>query len=162
LGIGGLIGLVCFALFFWSRFLGGTADWFEVILFLAGVLLLLVEIFVIPGFGVWGGTGILLILSSLVLAGQIPIFNQLLLQPQPALAGGNGMSSEAVGETVISGRVVRVGDRGLSESPLRPAGRIRMGDDFVDVVSDGSYVDAGQPVQVVDVRGNRIVVRQIG
>ena len=70
LGIGGLIALVCFSLFFWSRFLGGTAEWFEVILFASGIVLLLVEIFLIPGFGIWGGTGILLILTSLVLASQ--------------------------------------------------------------------------------------------
>ena len=63
--------------------------------------------------------------------------------------------------TVLGGRVVRVGDHGLAESPLRPAGRIRLGSDYVDVVSDGSFIDAGQPVQVIDVRGNRIVVRQI-
>ncbi len=201
LGIGGLVALVCFSLFFWSRFLGGTAEWFEVILFVSGIILLLIEIFVIPGFGMWGGTGILLMITSLVLAsqpfllprtqhdlqtltrsitlvvgsmlafvigaawftrrmGQIPIFRHLLLQPQPAVEmplNGNGASEE----TVLGGHVVRVGDRGLTESPLRPAGRIRLGDDFVDVVSDGSYIDVGQPVQVIEVRGNRIVVRQI-
>ena len=57
IGIGGLISGLCFTLFFWSRFLGGTAGWLEVILVLAGVAFLAVELFVIPGFGVAGVTG---------------------------------------------------------------------------------------------------------
>jgi len=69
-GLGGLIAGLCFCLFFWSRFLGGTAGWLEVTLFVAGVGFLLVELFVLPGFGVAGLTGVLLILASLILAGQ--------------------------------------------------------------------------------------------
>ena len=70
IGVGGLIAGLCFALFFWSRFLGGTAGWLEVVLFVFGVLFLLVEIFVLPGFGIAGLAGMLLIISSLILAGQ--------------------------------------------------------------------------------------------
>ncbi len=66
--IGGLISGLCFALFFWSTFMGGTAGWLEVILFAAGCVFLIVEIFVIPGFGVPGIAGLLLMLVSLVLA----------------------------------------------------------------------------------------------
>lgn len=69
-GLGGFVAAICFALFFWSRFLGGTAGWLEVILFGIGALCLLLEIFVIPGFGVFGIGGGLLILVSLVLASQ--------------------------------------------------------------------------------------------
>ncbi len=70
LGIGGFAALVCFALFFWSGFLGGTAGWLEVMLFLVGVTCLLLEFFVIPGFGVFGLGGGALVLVSLVLASQ--------------------------------------------------------------------------------------------
>ncbi|MEZ6099118.1 MAG: NfeD family protein [Pirellulaceae bacterium] len=70
IGAGGLVAAICFILFFWSRFLGGTADWLEVVLFGAGVILIMVELFVLPGFGIWGFTGILLMLASLILAGQ--------------------------------------------------------------------------------------------
>ena len=52
--VGGLIALLCFALFFWSRFLGGTAGWLEVVLFVSGMTFLLAEIFVIPGTGIAG------------------------------------------------------------------------------------------------------------
>ncbi len=70
IGVGGLTAGLCFAIFFWSRFLGGTADVLDVILFASGVAFLLVELFVLPGFGVAGLCGILLILASLILASQ--------------------------------------------------------------------------------------------
>ena len=57
-------------LFFWSRFLGGTAGWLEVLLFLVGIGCLAIEGFVLPGFGIFGLGGGLLILASLVLASQ--------------------------------------------------------------------------------------------
>jgi membrane-bound serine protease (ClpP class) len=69
-GIGGLIAGLCFALFFWSHFLGGTANWFDVMLFAVGLLCLIAELFVIPGFGIVGLTGVVLILISLILACQ--------------------------------------------------------------------------------------------
>ena len=70
IGIGGFIASVCFLLFFWSKFLDGTAGWLEVMLFLAGISFLLMEIFLIPGFGVFGLGGGALIILSLVLASQ--------------------------------------------------------------------------------------------
>ncbi len=76
IGVGGLTAALCFAIFFWSRFLGGTADLLDVILFIGGVAFLLVEIFVLPGFGVAGLSGILLVLASLVMASQTFVIPQ--------------------------------------------------------------------------------------
>ncbi len=70
IGLGILTAGLCFALFFWSRFLGGTANWLELLLFLAGLTFLAVELFVLPGFGVAGLTGMLLLGASLILASQ--------------------------------------------------------------------------------------------
>ncbi len=70
LGIGGLTSLLCFSLFFWSRFLGGTAGWFEVTLFAVGLAFIAAEVFVIPGFGVAGISGIALTIASLVMASR--------------------------------------------------------------------------------------------
>ena len=69
-GLLGIIAALCFSLFFWSRFMGGTAGWLEVVLFVLGAACLLLEIFVVPGFGVFGISGGLLLLASLVLASQ--------------------------------------------------------------------------------------------
>ncbi len=69
-GIGGLTSVLCFGLFFWSRFLGGTAGWLEVTLFVLGLIFIGMEIFVIPGFGVAGVGGLGLMLGSLVMASR--------------------------------------------------------------------------------------------
>lgn len=69
-GVGGFVAGVAFLLYFWSAFLGGTANWLEVVLFLAGVLCILLEVFVVPGVGIFGLGGGLMVLASLVLASQ--------------------------------------------------------------------------------------------
>jgi membrane-bound serine protease (ClpP class) len=45
-------------------------------------------------------------------------------------------------------------------SPLRPAGIADFHGERVDVVSQGEYIAAGEPVEVVRVEGNRVVVRR--
>lgn len=55
-------------LFFAPHYLGGLAEHWEILIFIVGLILLVVEIFVIPGFGVFGIIGIVFIVSSLVLA----------------------------------------------------------------------------------------------
>lgn len=70
LGVGGLISFLCFSLFFWSRFLGGTAGWLEVTLFVASLAFIAAEFFIIPGFGFAGITGIGLMIVSLVMASR--------------------------------------------------------------------------------------------
>jgi membrane-bound serine protease (ClpP class) len=69
-GVGGFVALVSFMLYFWIEHLHGTAGWLEVLLFLAGVGCLLLEIFVLPGFAIFGLGGGLMIIFSLVLASQ--------------------------------------------------------------------------------------------
>jgi len=70
LGIAGFASALCFVFFFWSQVLHGTAGWLEVLMFGAGVIAVVLEIFVIPGFGVFGLGGAILIVSSIVLASQ--------------------------------------------------------------------------------------------
>lgn len=64
-GLPGLVAVVCFAIIFGSRFLVGMATWWEIAVFAIGIILLTLEIFVIPGFGIAGVLGILFILLSL-------------------------------------------------------------------------------------------------
>ena len=70
IGLGGLISGLCAALFFWSRFLGGTSTWLEIVLFGAGVVFLMMELFVIPGWGVSGIMGLGLMIGSVLMASQ--------------------------------------------------------------------------------------------
>lgn len=69
-GVPGIIAAICFGLFFWLRFLDGTVEWLEVLLIVGGIVCLLLEIFVLPGFGVFGVTGLAMLAIGLVLAGQ--------------------------------------------------------------------------------------------
>ncbi len=204
IGLGGLIAGLCFTLFFWSRFLGGTAGWLEVILVLAGAAFLAVELFIIPGFGIPGITGIVLMLAGIVLAGQdhwipqspramahlgnsllvlvgsgvvsligiaivsrfygsIPILNRLVLRtPEtPGTAEPSGVEGKSNSLPPVGRFQASVGDWGVSDSPLRPAGKAIFGDEYLDVVTDGSYVERGRQVRIIEIAGNRIVVREI-
>ncbi len=67
-GLPAIISALAFLLFFWSHYLGGTADQLEILLFLVGVICLMLELFVFPGFAVFGLSGILLILVSVIMA----------------------------------------------------------------------------------------------
>ncbi len=64
-GLPGLVAVLCFAIIIGSKYLVGMANWVEVALFVVGLILLLVEIFVLPGFGVAGFLGIACILAGL-------------------------------------------------------------------------------------------------
>ncbi len=70
IGLGGLIAALSFLGFFWIEGLNGNVEWLEILLFLAGVTALAIELFVLPGFGVFGIAGLLMVLVSIVLASQ--------------------------------------------------------------------------------------------
>ncbi len=70
ISLGGLTSMLCFGLFFWSRFLGGTAGWLEVTLFVLGLMFIATELFAFPGFGIPGISGIALTFGSLVMASR--------------------------------------------------------------------------------------------
>ena len=67
-GLPAILSVLAFLLFFWSHYLGGTADQLEILLFLVGMVCLALELFVFPGFAVFGLSGILLILVSVIMA----------------------------------------------------------------------------------------------
>ncbi|RMF41150.1 MAG: hypothetical protein D6753_10140 [Planctomycetota bacterium] len=70
IGAGGFLAAVCFVGFFWIEALNGNVEMLEVILFLGGLAALAIEIFVIPGFGIFGIGGLIMVLASVVLASQ--------------------------------------------------------------------------------------------
>lgn len=114
LGIGGFVATVCFALFFWSRFLNGTAGWLQVVLFVTGIIFILLEVFVLPGFGIFGLGGGALVLASLVLASQtffIPKNEYQLVQMQRSLL----TVAAAVGGLIVAAVALR---RFLPRSPM--------------------------------------------
>ncbi|WP_428307624.1 hypothetical protein [Lacipirellula sp.] len=69
-GVGGVVAAIAFLLFFWSKSLEGTATSLEIVMFVGGIVLLLLEIFVVPGMGIFGLAGGLMVIFSLILASQ--------------------------------------------------------------------------------------------
>jgi len=187
-GFGGFVAMVAFIIYFWSQYLHGTSGWLEVMLFLAGLFCLAAEIFVLPGFGVLGLGGGLLVIASLVLASQsfvLPTNDYQIRQLQWSLLGILGA---AVGVATVGVLVRRwlprapvlrhvlleppaaepfddptpdlVGLEGVAASRLVPAGKARIDGRLHDVATDGELVEPGEPVRVVEQRGGRIVVRR--
>ena len=85
----GLSAVLCFLLYFWGNFLGGTAGWLELVLFGAGVITFVaIEVFVLPGLGAFGVIGGLCMIVSLILMSQTFIIphNQYELVPVGSFA----------------------------------------------------------------------------
>lgn len=188
-GIPGILGVTSLGLFLWGHWLVQLAGWEEVLLVLAGVVLLALEIFVIPGFGIAGALGLLAILGGLVLsmvgAGntaqlvmlvaarvvfallfaigasllllrfmtRLPVGRRLILES--GLPAGQGYASAPEGDARLLAR------QGRAWSVLRPAGIAEIDGRRVDVVSEGELIEAGEPIEVIRVDGNRVVVRRM-
>jgi membrane-bound serine protease (ClpP class) len=201
LGLGGLLygiktghfggiatmGLGALTLFFGAQYLAELASFLEIVMFLAGVILLAIEIFVIPGFGVVGILGIVLMITSLFLAlgGSFTATTyDTLAVPVYTLAGS------FVGLAIIVSLMVRylpsssafshlvlqtpasatnhelaatrdlLGAEGRALTTLRPAGVAMLREERCDVITEGEYISAGEPVRVVRVEGRKVVVRR--
>ncbi len=188
-GVPGGLGIASLALFFWGHWLVQLAGWEELLLGLAGLVLLVLEFLVIPGFGVAGLLGIVAIVASLVLSLVGPGFSTtfvlaaagrvvfallvallaslVLLRYLPHLPFGRrlilrrGLAAADGFASAPESDALWLGKTGRASSPLRPAGIAEIDGRRVDVVSDGEHVDAGQLVRVTRVDGNRVVVRRI-
>jgi len=116
-GIPGTIALISFAIVFGSSALLGQVGSFELILFLLGIILLAVEIFILPGFGVVGISGIIAIGFSLVFSMQdfiVPRFEwEWGLLGRNAAAVSLGMVTSVLGIVVLTltGAKFRLFDR---------------------------------------------------
>ncbi|HPF99769.1 MAG TPA: NfeD family protein [Kiritimatiellia bacterium] len=67
-GLPGILGILSLAIFFWGHHIAGLAGMEDLLIFTAGAVLLVVEILFIPGFGVIGVTGIVLMLWAVLSA----------------------------------------------------------------------------------------------
>ena len=181
-GIFGIMGLVSFFLYFAGHMMFGRFSWIALILFGVGMLLLMLEAFVLTGFGVSGVAGILAIfagvflLSSSVLNGVVTLLITVLLMILILVVSFRFMKKKKIiHRFVLEDRTDTksgftspnmdnekyLGKEGLTISPLRPAGGMRIDGDRVDVVSEGDFIDAGVKVRVIGIDGTRILVRAV-
>ncbi|HKQ46972.1 MAG TPA: NfeD family protein [Phycisphaerae bacterium] len=201
--VGGAVALIALMVFLGAPYITGVADAWEILLVVLGVILLGVEIFVLPGFGVAGILGILLIfvgfIATFVPAEPGPIivprmpgtwlglktglqvvFGGLLLAMVgmwalnkflPKMPGARGLflapasatNIVAAGLDIPAGpqQIVQLGDRGRTLTQLRPAGKAQINGRRVDVIAQGLMIDDGREVEIVEISGGRVVVREV-
>lgn len=179
-GVAGTMGLTAIGLFFFGHLLAGLAGLEVIILFVIGLILLIAEFFV-PG-GIIGIIGAAMMVMSLLFAGEnvmhmvysilialiiasvgmvvlmkffgknLKVFNKLVLK--------DATTSEE-GYVSNENRIELLGKVGFSVTALRPAGVVELDNERLDVVSEGTFIEAHKKVKVVKVEGPRIVVREI-
>jgi len=212
LGIGAMIAVAALVLLVVGPLLVGIAQWWQLLLVFFGIGLLLIEIFVVPGVGFVGATGLLAIFIGLTLMsvptssgafnqppselaqslriaslwmllaiilsgvgfavmtyyfGQLPFMNRLTLSSSlakmnvsPEEQAIHGPMHPVSGNEAVGRGLVEVGQTGIAMGPLRPSGRVRIGDQLVDVISDGQWIEQGQRIRVIEARGSRVVVQR--
>lgn len=71
--------------------------------------------------------------------------------------GATLAESHADSEEVKS---VTIGDTGNARTFLRPAGKVEIGKDVIDAVTEGEFLEQGTSVIVSEIKGNRIIVKR--
>lgn len=104
-------------------------------------------------------------LGALIVGGPIAVWGAFRLLPHLPFARGFYLRppalTEAERQAAAPPATSLLGKTGEATSPLRPSGSALIEGRVVAVVADGSMVAAGSRVKVVDVSGNRVVVREI-
>ncbi len=175
--------VVAALLYFAPLYLEGLAENWEILLFIAGVLLMLIEIFALPGFGVAGISGILLMITGLTLSmvdnlgfsfspqnlqnvgsaffivitsvflALITSFylSKKLLSSRTFLGGIALATSQEKTDGFTSSDSVyasQIGQVGIAHTDLRPAGKVTIGDDVYDAVSETGFISRGEQISV--------------
>ena len=184
-GVGGTVGLIALTLFFGSHYVIDLLGNIEIILFLAGAILILLEVLVIPGFGFAGISGILAILASFffTLLGSNPSGNDLINAGAVLSSSfiltviGVYLMAKYLPESkfldfiIVRDRQRRgsgvksseyftdlVGKSGTASTDLRLSGKISIEGKTFQAQSANSYIDSGEKVKVSKVEGNKIIV----
>lgn len=189
-GLAGTAGLLSLSLFFGAHLLVGLAGAEDLILVVAGVILIAVEVFVIPGFGAFGVAGIVALLAGLLMAqvGSLPtsqdftraawvlctslilvaVVSWLFLQ---SMFGSWRLRRSGVilpettdrdeGYTSADVRTDLEGAVGVAITALRPAGVGLFGEERMDVVSESEWIEEGTRIRILSAEGYRQVVRAV-
>jgi len=189
-GMAGAAGLLALSLFFGSHLIIGLAGLEDIMVFGAGLLLVGVEVFVIPGFGLFGILGGVAILGGLYMSllGTLPTMPDftraglvltttilVILVTSWALLRGIMQNSRLarsgvllmqrtdreIGYESAERRQDLLGHDGTAITDLRPSGTALFGDERIDVVSESEWISEGTPVRVVSAEGYRHVVRPL-
>lgn len=189
-GLAGTAGVIALSLFFGTSIILELATMWEILLFAVGLILVLAEVFFIPGFGVPGVAGIALMIGSIFFAlfdmDYVFDFSGLqmaLIQLASSLLGSvlimvmlikylpnikafktfvlDEQTSASEGYVSNPDYNLLLGKSGKTMSILRPAGVVEIEGNRYDVVTEGDFIESHIPIKVVKVDGVRIIVREI-
>lgn len=179
-GIPGFMGISSLLLFFYGHLVAGLAGYEAIILFVLGLGLIILELFV-PG-GIAGIIGFIAVIGSFFLAsGNIVHMGISLLIALVLSVLVSILMIKVLGKKVKFFRKIVLTDststeegyvsnksrsdllglEGVTLTALRPAGTVVVGDERVDVVSEGGFIQKDKKVKIVKAEGSRIVVREI-
>lgn len=187
-GFPGAAALVAAVLYFAPLYLDGLAQNWEILIFVAGLLLLALEIFVIPGFGVAGISGLVFIFGGLTM-GLLNNTDFDFEQVAPADAGRAGFTvliglvlsfgliiwlSDKIGskgmlrkmalqadlEKAVSSPslIDLIGREGRAATVLRPSGKVLVDGEMYDGVSESGFIERGKSVRVVRFKNAQVYV----
>ena len=188
-GIPGIVGLTCLILSLSTSYIAKLATMSDLIFMLSGISLLLLEVLVIPGFGIIGLAGFFLIVYSLylLLLPDIPVgvealdqamdgftigiigaivglyfFGKLMIKTKfwQILTSPNSQKKED-GYTTTFGWESLVGECGIADTDLHPSGWIQIKKQRLFVASEGKFIEKGSDIKILSVDGNMIIVREI-
>ena len=189
-GFFGLLGATCLVLFFFGHHIAGLSGMEDLILFIIGIILIGVELFITPGFGIIGLGGLAISLFSLVnamserlpgswkpISFEFSTFSEPLVNVAIAFIGSIGMlvlvgkyvpktilfSTLSLSETIQnnSSQNDLVGSVGITTNDLRPSGTAKFNNKKLDVVTTGDFLSKNTKVEIISVSGSRITVRKV-
>lgn len=189
-GLAGGVGLASLAMFFGSHLIVGLAGLEDLLIFGAGLVLLAVEVFLIPGFGFFGllgAAGMLaglymsllgslptvpdftragLVLSTTVLLIAVSAWAMIRSLPSSSRLAKSGIfllqrTDRATGYQSAPPRADLVGRLGTAVTDLRPSGVGLFDEERIDVVSESGWIEEGASIRIVASEGYRNVVREV-
>lgn len=174
--MGATLHLLCFTALLLPAKMSELPFGYICLIYLLGLGILFVEMFV-PG-GMLGVIGTTIVVGSVVLAfwqhADKPMYGISLLVVSLVVLPAMGIwllrritlvASQNLedGYTSVSETLEElVGQEGVVLTPLRPSGMAKIGNHRVDVTAENVMLDANTPVRVVKIEGNSVVVKAIG
>jgi len=126
--------------------------------FFGGVALLIA---VVSGFFAFPGYGVYVAVAILILVG-VAIVLWIRLFPRSRVGRMMTVSKDlATSKSSQDGLPELLGKRGEAISGLRPSGFALIEGHRVDVVTEGGMLAKGEPIEVIRVEGNRVVVARV-
>ena len=180
-GIGGVISIIAFSIFFFAQVFVGESGFLSPAIFFLGIVLLSIEIFVIPGFGITGILGILGIVAGIFMSFGINNIAQAVLVVFVSLIAdiiliiilarfilkSKGFKNIVALETDTAGYHSSVsydnllGCEGITDTFFRPSGNIIINDKKYDAITEGEFINKGAKIKVILVEGNKIVIKEV-